>query len=318
MFLSDGDPRRETATDTSEVATALPTHYHPSMNITYHQVTKAVQETLRVIEVRGPTYRCTWHFHPEFQLGFVVEGCGHRIVGDSIAPLEGGDISLLGPNLPHAWQFEGAPEGKAKALHGIIVYFEENLLGAGFLDRTEAQHLKRLLVRAGLGLQVRGRTRRAAAEIIQRMPGHTGFQRVIDLLQILHVLAESEELLPIASAGFVQEQPDAEGERLRRVCELVQRRLAEPLRRDEIAGAAHLSPGAFSRFFKARTGTTFQNFVTDLRIGRACRLLEGPEMNVTEVALACGFASAASFNRAFRRTKKLNPTEYRRKRVAMN
>lgn len=288
------------------------------MKVTYHQVTQTAQESFRVIELRGPTYKCTWHFHPEFQIGLVVKGSGHRIVGDSIAPLEEGDLSLLGPNLPHAWQFEGATDGRQRELHGIIVYFQESSLGADFLARPEAERIKRLLARAALGLQVRGRTQRAAAELLQRMPGHEGFQRVIDMLQLLHLLAESEELLPISSPGFAPGKADHEGERLRRVCELIQQRIAEPLRRDEIAAAAHFSPAAFSRFFRARTGKTFHDFVTELRIGRACRLLGAHEMNVTEVALACGFASIASFNRAFRRAKKLNPTEYRRKVEAMN
>jgi AraC-like DNA-binding protein len=285
------------------------------MKITYHQVTKAAQETLRVLEIRGSTFKCTWHFHPEFQLGLVIEGSGHRIVGDNIAPLAPGDLALLGPNLPHAWQFE---DGRSTGLHGIVVYFDETVLGADFMQRPEAAHVKRLLARARLGLQIRGRTGRAAAEIIRQMPAHTGLQRVIDLLQVLHLMAESEELVPIASPGFVDEKPAIDGEKLRRVCEHIQQRITEPLRREEFAALAHLSPGAFSRYFKARTGTTFQDFVNDLRIGRACRLLESPDMNITEVAMACGFANVASFNRAFRRTKKMNPTEFRRQLVAMN
>ena len=288
------------------------------MKITYHQVTQTAQESLRVIELRGPTYKCTWHFHPEFQIGLVVKGSGHRIVGDNIAPLETGDLSLLGPNLPHAWQFEGAPAGRQRELHGIIVYFQEGFLGSDFLKRPEAERIKRLLARAAVGLQVRGRARRAAAELMQQMPAHEGFQRVLDLLQLLQLLAESEELVPISSAGFVEKPSEQEGERLRRVCELIQQRLGETLRRDEIAAAAHFSPAAFSRFFKARTGKTFQEFVTELRIGRACRLLGGHEMNVTEVALACGFANIASFNRAFRRVKKANPSSFRKQLEAMN
>ena len=288
------------------------------MNITYHQVTRDAGESLRVIEVRGPTYKCTWHFHPEFQLGLVVQGSGHRIVGDSIAPLETGDLSLLGPNLPHAWQFENPAGRQPRELHGIIVYFAPDFPSADFLAKPEAERLRRLLERARLGLQVMGRTRRAAAEILQKMPQHDAMQRVIDLLQTLHLLAASEEIVPIASPGFVEAQSTADGERLRRVCEIIQQRLAEPLRRDDIAAEAHFSPAAFSRFFHSRTGKTFQEFVTDLRIGRACRLLGGREMNVTEVALACGFSSIASFNRTFRRVKKVNPTEYRRQLELMN
>lgn len=287
------------------------------MKMTYHQVQPTPEESFRVLELRGPHYHCTWHFHPEYQLGIVLKGAGHRIVGDSIAPLEAGDISLLGPNLPHAWQFETAP-GARRELHGIVVYFKEDSLGPGFFTRPEAQRILRLLKRASVGLQVLGRTRRDVTPLLEAMPRAEGFQRVIILLQVLHRLAQSEEVVPICSPGFMPKGPDREGERLRRICDLIQQRLAEPLHRDDVARQANFSPAAFSRFFKKRTGKTFHDFVAELRVGRACRLLGEQELNVTEIAYACGFTNIASFNRCFRRAKQAAPTEYRRKLLAMN
>jgi AraC-like DNA-binding protein len=281
------------------------------MKMTYHQVPPSVHESFRVLELRGPHYQCTWHFHPEYQLGLVLKGVGHRIVGDSVAPLEVGDVSLLGPNLPHAWQFE-APARSGQELHAIVVYFKEDAFGPEFFARPEAQRILRLLKRTGGGLQALGRTRREASQSMEALPSAEGFARVILLLEILQCLAQSEEVVPICSTGFVPKGPDKDGERLRKICDLIQQRLAEPLSRDEIAAQSHLSPAAFSRFFRARTGKTFHDFVNELRVGRACRLLGEGELNITEVAHACGFASLASFNRIFRRAKAVNPTLYRR------
>jgi|694.fasta_scaffold36213_2 AraC-like DNA-binding protein len=287
------------------------------MKLSYHQVPATAEESFRVLELRGPHYRCTWHFHPEYQLGIVLQGAGHRIVGDSIAPLEAGDISLLGPNLPHAWQFETAAD-RRRELHGVIVYFKEDAFGPEFFRRPEAQRIRRLLGRASTGLQALGRTRRQVAPLLEALPRAEGFQRILALLQILHLLAQSEEIVPICSAGFMPKGPDRDGERLRRICDLIQQRLAEPLPRDEVARQANFSPAAFSRFFRARTGKTFQAFVRELRVGRACRLLAEHELNITEVAYACGFSNLASFNRCFRRAKRANPTEYRRRLLALN
>jgi AraC-like DNA-binding protein len=288
------------------------------MKMTYHHVPQTAEESFRVIELRGPHYHCTWHFHPEYQLGIVLKGSGHRIVGDNIAPLEEGDVSLLGPNLPHAWQFEHMPHKPGRELHGVVVYFREDSLGADFLQRPEAQRIARLLKRSTTGLQALGRTRRAAAPVLEALPQATGMARVIGLLRILDLFAESDEVVPICSAGFMPKGPDQDGERLRRICELIQQRIAEPLHRDEIAKEAHFSPAAFSRFFKARTGKTFHDFVTELRVGRACRLLGEQELNFTEITCACGFTNIASFNRSFRRAKRAAPTEYRRKLLALN
>ncbi|HSI13939.1 MAG TPA: AraC family transcriptional regulator, partial [Chthoniobacter sp.] len=237
---------------------------------------------------------------------------------DNIGPLEAGEISLLGPNLPHAWQFEDPPCGGRKDIHGIIIYFKEDFLGADFFQRPEAERIQRLLKRSAVGLQVRGKTHGQAAALMKAIVAKQGFQRVLDLLQLLDLLAGSEETVPICSAGFLPHLPDQHGERLRRVCELIQQRIAEPLHRDEIARLAHFSPGAFSRFFKARTGKTFHEFVNELRIGRACRLLAEQELNITEIALGCGFANVASFSRSFRRAKSCNPTQFRRRVQSLN
>lgn len=292
--------------------------YLTPMKVLYHQVTKSAEESFRVLEFRGSNHPCSWHFHPEYQLGLFIEGAGHRIVGDDIAPLEAGEVSLLGPNLPHVWQFEEEGAAHAPQVHAIIVYFREDSLGAEFFRQPEAEAIRRLLNRAATGLMVRGEARRKVTALMREMPGLAGFQRVLHLLHILHLLADSRQVEPICSAGFMPDLPEQEGERLRRVCEMIQRRIAEPLNRDEIASAASLSPAAFSRYFKAHTGKTFQDFVAELRLGRACRLLAEAELNIGEVAQACGFTAASSFNRAFRRAKRVNPTQFRSRLQRMN
>lgn len=289
------------------------------MKVIYHQVTPTPQESFRVLEFRGSKHNCTWHFHPEYQIGLVIKGGGHRIVGDNVGPLEAGEVSLLGPNLPHAWQFEAYPRHPSEEIHSVVVYFSEKCFGSEFFACPEMEAVRNLLRRAASGILALGRTRRDAARLLEALPAQTGGHRVVSLLQILNLLAESVELAPICTAGFVPHLPDAQsGERLRVICRLIQERLGETIHRDEIAAMAHFSPSTFSRFFKARTGKTFHDFVTELRIGRACRLLAEQELSVTEIALSCGYANAASFNRSFRRAKCANPTEFRRRMQAMN
>jgi AraC-like DNA-binding protein len=135
---------------------------------------------------------------------------------------------------------------------------------------------------------------------------------VLDLLALLHLLAGSSELTTLCSTGFQPLAAELEIERLRRVCEYIQTHHSEPIDRDAIAAIAHLSPSAFSRFFKMHTGKTFRDFVTEVRVGHACRMLVEAEDNVTEIALRCGFADGSTFDRSFRRTKKMSPTQFRR------
>lgn len=77
----------------------------------------------------------------------------------------------------------------------------------------------------------------------------------------------SKDLKPIASAGFVPTIAHADQDRMQRVCSYINAHLTDSIDRDRVAAEAHLSPGAFSRFFKQRTGKTLPEYVNALRIG---------------------------------------------------
>jgi AraC-like DNA-binding protein len=262
--------------------------------------------------VRGPSYNAAWHFHPEFQITLVLRSYGHRLVGDHIAPLHPGDLVLVGANLPHVWQQEERRRGHtAPGVHAIIVRFLETFAGRDFLEIPEMKPVRRLLQRSARGLQVTGTTRDLIAEKMRRLPEATGLERVTGLLGILDGLARSKELKPVASPGFVPVLDGSDQGRMQRVCDYINAHLAENIDRTRIAREAHLSEGACSRFFKLRTGKTLPQYVNELRVGRACRLLVEDEARVTDIALECGFTNLANFNRRFLEITGLTPRGYR-------
>ena len=262
--------------------------------------------------VRGTSYNATWHFHPEYQLTLVLESRGHRMVGDNITRLRRGDLVLVGANLPHVWHQEnrGAERGK---VHAIIVRFLETFLGSEFLERPELEPVRTLLQKAARGLHITGRTRDFVAEGMQRLAASRGLARIRELLAILDALAKSRDVKPVASAGFVPRFSKDDQERIQRVFSYIDRNLTGEIDRTRAATEAHLSPGAFSRFFKLRTGRTLPEYVNTLRIGRACEMLAESKWKVADIAMECGFANLANFNRHFRSITKLSPREYRRR-----
>jgi AraC-like DNA-binding protein len=281
----------------------------PAVKPVFEQTPRRQWESFHCEVVRGPGYGAAWHFHPEFQITLVLKSTGYRLVGDNITPLVAGDLVLVGANLPHVWQQD--PEGGRGAVHAIVIRFLATFLGRDFLELPEAETVKRLLRRAARGLRVTGRTRDAVAERLQRLPAVHGLQRVAGLLEILELLARSKELHPIASAGFVPSLAGEDQGRMERVIAHIQTHLTGDVDRAGAARAAHLSEGAFSRFFKLRTGKTLPEYVNELRVGRACRLLADGERKVTDIALDCGFRNLANFNRRFRAITRRTPREYR-------
>lgn len=262
--------------------------------------------------VRGRGYGAQWHFHPEHQLTLVLRSRGHRVVGDSIAPLAAGDLVLVGGNVPHVWhQDPEASHGPHDAVHAIVVRFRDDFLGEGFLHKPEMQPLRDLLRRAQRGLHITGRTRHSVARRLQDLSQATGLQRVIHLLAVLDDLSRSKELRPLASAKFLPELQASDQDRMSRVLRHIQAHLIDEIARDDVASQASLSPGAFSRFFKTRTGKTLPQYVNELRIGRACSRLAETDDKVSDIALDCGFPNLSGFNRQFQRITGVTPREYR-------
>ena len=74
-----------------------------------------------------------------------------------------------------------------------------------------------------------------------------------------------------------------------------------------------MNPSAFCRFFKANTSKTLKEYIADMRIGYACKLLSDDKMNISEISVACGFETVIHFNRIFKRQTGITPTEYRKK-----
>ena len=80
----------------------------------------------------------------------------------------------------------------------------------------------------------------------------------------------------------------------------------------EIAAVANMALTTFCNFFKEHYRVTFVEYLNEIRIGHACKLLTEKNKNVVEAAYQCGFNNLANFNRQFKKLKNMTPTEYRR------
>ncbi|MCX6893685.1 MAG: AraC family transcriptional regulator [Verrucomicrobia bacterium] len=216
--------------------------------------------------IRSSGFDCPWHVHPEYELIQVVQGRGYRIVGDNISRLSPGDLVMVGPGLPHIWQDEHIAE-KQSTVHFLLIQFQERILGEALLGLSAMEPVRRLLHQAKRGLHIVGKTRVRVSTMMKDMANVEGMERIVKFLQILTVLAASNDCKPIASVGFVSDASLFDQERMDRV---------------------------------------FQ-----LRIGRACVLLQENNLNVTEVAYESGCTNRSNFNRQFLKLKGLSPRRFR-------
>jgi AraC-like DNA-binding protein/mannose-6-phosphate isomerase-like protein (cupin superfamily) len=254
-------------------------------------------------------FGCVWHHHPEIEIFFLLRGGTERWIGDKITPLKVGEVLLLGSDLPH--DFRNDRKGRQAGVEWILVQFRPNLFGEDWTQHSSVAAVRRLLERARLGLEFRGATRRQAAAILHKMPKAHGLRRLALLIELLELAAGSDELKEIASTGFHATTDAQTSDRIGNVVAHIKANLAKPLYVPELAGLAGLSESAFSRLFKKCTGRSVPQYLNELRIARAARLLAETDESVKQIAHHCGYPTAAYFHRQFQRHQELPPLAYR-------
>jgi AraC-like DNA-binding protein len=276
----------------------------------FELIPRSELHSFAVREFHLPSFQSPWHFHPEIELTYIVQSQGKRFVGDHIAPFGPGDLVLLGANLPHYWHNPAPARGIDRWARSVVIQFREDCLGAEFFTRPELAGVQALLQRAGRGLHFTGSARDAVADLMLAMAGRDGLSRLIDFLSILQRLAGAGGS-PLSSAGFVPWLDERAGERINRAYQHVFTHFASPLDYAAIAQQAGMSLSAFSHYFKRVTGRTLSDFVREVRLGHARKLLIESQASIAEIAYASGFESLSNFNRCFRLTTGSSPREFR-------
>ncbi|MFD2574164.1 AraC family transcriptional regulator [Spirosoma soli] len=281
-----------------------------------------VGASFTVKELVEPHFDPNWHFHPHYQLFLVEEGTGTRFIGDSIKPFGPGDLVFLGPNLPHLWRSDQAYFDKrtdratALVARGIVVYFSEDFLGREFFTKQEMASLRQLLDHARRGLEWNSTTRNQTEASLRNLTTQpAGFGRVLRLLTLLDDLSHATDYRFLTSPGYTNTVKPAETDgaayrRMQQVHDYVLEHFPDDLSLDTVADLAGMTPPAFCRYFKARANKTFSEFVSEVRIGHACKLLMGGKLNITQISLESGFRTLSNFNRQFKDITGQTPSSY--------
>lgn len=272
-----------------------------------------VAASFTVKELMESHFDPNWHFHPHYQLFLVEEGTGTRFIGDSIKPFGPGDLVFLGPNLPHLWRSDQAYFDKQSKLRtkGIVVYFTGDFLGTTFFEQQEMAPLRQLLGHARQGLEWTGPTRsRAAAALRHLAVQPITFGRILSLLTLLNDLSYATDYQYLTSAGYTNTVKPTETDRMQLVHDYVLGHFPDDLSLDTVADLAGMTSPAFCRYFKARANKTFSEFVSEVRIGHACKLLMNGKLSITQISFESGFRTLSNFNRQFKDITGQTPSTY--------
>lgn len=260
-----------------------------------------------------PHIQVPWHYHPEFELQFIEKSRGTRIVGDCIDTFAEGDMVFMGTNLPHVWKNDDHYYQKNPDLRAIawVIHFREDVFGMDFFNMPEMSRIKRFLAHSGRGIHIKGSTKYKVIQIWQKLHGANFTQRIIYLLEILDTLAQSDDLEYLASEEFAQIFHKSSNQKLYQIYEYISRNFQQKIDLKDVANQANMSKTAFCRFFKNKTGKTFSEFLNQMRINYAHKLLAEGKLSISQIAYECGFNSPSYFNRQFKLFTGKAPKEHR-------
>lgn len=285
------------------------------MKAHFHMVPVMMHDSFSIRHDVQPNFGTTWHYHPELELHYIIKGEGIRFIGNNISNFSAGEITLLGENLPHTWRCreEYFQPGSGLKVEAIIIHFRSDCLGEKFLNLPESRLIPQLFDKAKSGMVIKGHAREKLSSLMREAIHATDLDRIILLLTILKILAESEEVSPISlPKQFVHRSDEYDALRLNKICTYTLSNYKKEISLEEISSLSNLSVTSFCRYFKLMTKMSYYNFLTQIRISHACRLLIDDNFPTNVICFECGFNNVSNFYRHFKRITGLTPHEYKR------
>lgn len=278
------------------------------MKAQFEKVSLSADSSFRLFSYEENEFDAPWHFHPEYELTYIVNSRGMRYVGDSVKRFTEDDLVLLGSNLPHCWKNTATYEGKAQS---VVIQFREDMLGNERLMKKEFYAIRHMLDVSAHGLHFKPQDAKNVQPLILEMLAQPAFERYLSLLKILNRLAHLPCHILSESSNAHQLNHKA-NERVNQIYNFVAKNYRKKISLHDIASYVAMNEEAFCRFCKKTLKKSFFTFLNEYRINQACDLLMATELSITQVGYDCGYESLPFFYRQFQKFNECSPAVYRR------
>ncbi|WET00541.1 AraC family transcriptional regulator [Flavobacterium sp. YJ01] len=283
------------------------------MKLEQTKIASYLNTKVSVLNRIEPFFQAPFHSHPELELVYVKESYGKRIIGNSVMPFAPGDMVFLGSDIPHVWlndekYYQGIEDLKANS---IVVYFHKDIFGPTFYELKETQKINELFFQAGKGISIIGKTNKQIAKKLEKLVSKKDFEVIVGLFEILSILSESQDTIYINDEIYSLMQKDSKVDRLSEVFQYVNKNYKKNISLEEIAAVANMTRTSFCRMFRVKTKKNFVDYLHEIRISNACKLLLETDKSMSEIAYECGYKTASNFNKLFKKVKGITPSDFK-------
>jgi AraC-like DNA-binding protein/mannose-6-phosphate isomerase-like protein (cupin superfamily) len=256
--------------------------------------------------------KCTWHYHDYYEISFITEGFGKRIVADSIEEFQPGDLVFIGPNLPHVWIADKETLTPTnRSLEMVFLQLPPETLTPDLLALPELRHVAKAIKLSERGIRITGDTLNQVSNIMLQLPYLDNFERFLQFFRLMDIIGQSLDLVPLASVNYKNLHFDTKNKRILTIHEYLMKNYRETIDLKQIASLVNMAEGSLCRFFKSIVGITIFEYLNKIKVDFACKLLMDKSLTVLDVALDSGFNNLSFFNKQFKKVTGVTPLEYR-------
>jgi AraC-like DNA-binding protein len=258
-----------------------------------------------------PNINNKWHYHPEIELIYFHKGSGTQFIGDSIRRFEPGNIVLVGSNLPHYWKYDEQDDNHEESPYSTVIHFFDDFWGQTFLNLPENNVIKNVLEKAKRGIQISASKEKQIAKLIEHIAMAKSPIRILLLMETLTAIGMIKSEAVLSSIGFKYNLEESDRYRINQIYDYSIANFKEKILLEKVADLANLTTNSFCRYFKTKTQKTYMQFINEIRIGQACRLLIEDEINIKQVCYESGFNNSSSFHTTFKSITGKTPLMYK-------
>ncbi|SDX18584.1 AraC-type DNA-binding protein [Lutibacter oricola] len=249
-----------------------------------------------------------WHFHPEYELTYIVKGEGIRYVGNNVQKFEAGDFVLIGSNLPHCWK----DSNSVTDVKSIVFQWSDNILGDNWLKNNEFKNIKHLLNKANKGILFNPSFSKNIESRLKTIINQNPLDKLLNFIKLLEYLSSVNDFNTLTSDGFTPSLNLKANKRIDIVYDYVQANYDKKIKLNDVSSLVSMGDEAFCRFFKKSLSKSFFTFVNEYRINLACKLLIESNKQVSQIAYECGYESLPFFYRQFQKFMDCSPLVFKK------
>jgi AraC-like DNA-binding protein len=255
---------------------------------------------------------CTWHYHNNYEISFITEGSGKRIVADSMEEFQPGDLVFIGKNIPHVWIADKNTTALTqRKLEMVYLQFTDDVLNPGILLLPEFKNIANALLLSERGIRIKDNTLNEVSNLMLQLPYLNNFDRMIVFLELMNIIGGSKSYTLLASNDYINKRFSTKNKRIEAIHQYLMNNYHQEVDLAAIADMVNMAEGSVCRFFKSQMGLTIFEYLNKLKVDFAKQLLMDKNLSIAEVAGDSGFNNLSHFNKQFKKVTNLQPTEYR-------